>query len=216
MNASFHHWLLGLVFLLAGLGSQPQSGLAADCTPQICLSAVSDALERADAGSFEQHVDIDAILNHAQADFLAAMREAGTELSPLLSLALSQPAGVHTPANPLLSILKSEFRAFVLNGVSSGAFGGKAQPGSPESKGLIAPLFADVSKARKVLRACDTPARRLGNDWLMPFELFDEGNHETYRIVGRFSDAAGACRLIAIENMSELIQRLLEESRALD
>ena len=97
------------------------------------------------------------------------------------------------------SLLLNETRAFVLNGISSGAFAGK-KPSGTAAQGLLAPLFADASTGRKEIKSVGQ-ARRDGDGWLVPFVVHDGGNGESYDVTGRVTPVNGEMRLTSVANM---------------
>ena len=188
-------------------------GIARAATsPQGCLAAVSAAVEAHDADAFAQQVDMDGILAVVVNRLLeeAAKPENAASLPPVLSLMLSGDGGASVRA-----LLCSEARAFVRNGIASGAFAGHAPAGDLRQEGLVAPLFRDASQGRKQIHAVGQ-ARRVEGGWLMPFRVYDHGNGNDYAVLGRFSEAQGAVRLTGIENLAELFARIREEAAHLE
>jgi hypothetical protein len=188
--------------------STADASLAARCPAQIGL-----AIDAADTAAFEKLVDIDAILNEGFNIFLRdleAMQEAG-DIPPLLALLFSPAAMRNAAGEQIRALLVNETKAFVLNGVASGAFAGRP-PDGRAAQGLLAPLFADASTGRKEIRNIGVPRGKNG-EWLVPFVVHDLGNGESYPVVGRLSPAHGQCRLTAIENLDELIHRINEERK---
>ena len=111
-------------------------------------------------------------------------------------------------------VLLSETKAFVLNGISSGAFAGR-KPTGATAQGLLAPLFADASTGRKEIRSVGQ-ARTDGNAWLVPFVVHDGGNGESYDVTGRVTKVDGQMRLTSVSNMETLLRRVAAESRAVE
>ena len=83
---------------------------------------------------------------------------------PMVALLFTQAA---SKEGNVRSLLLNETRAFVLNGISSGAFAGR-KPSGNTAQGLLAPLFADASTGRKEIKNVGQ-ARRDGDGWLVPF-----------------------------------------------
>lgn len=112
----------------------------------------------------------------------------------------------------LRGVLRGEVKAFVLDGVSSGSFAGRRQI-SANPRGMLAPLFADVSPGAKTITAKgQTTATAEG--WITPFTVHDAGNGNDYAITGAFRrDGDGRVRLARIENLALLMRRIARESR---
>jgi hypothetical protein len=184
------------------------AALAAQCPAQI-----GKAIDEADSAAFEKLVDINAILNMALAVFLRdleAMQAAG-EVPPVLALLFSRAAMRDVVGEQVRTLLINETKAFVLNGVDSGAFAGRP-PSARAAQGLLAPLFADASTGRKEIRDIGT-ARAEGGGWIIPFVVHDSGNGESYPVLGRVSQAESGFRLTAVENLDEIMGRLNEERK---
>lgn len=203
--------MAALAFLLASPASAAAASAAPADAPAHCLAKMSQAIDNADVAAFERQADIDAILEQALALVMRAMEQPETadRMPPLLTLVFSQAAGDGGAA--VRSLLKGEARAFILNGVASGAFAGR--PSAGDYSGLLAPLFADASLGRKELRQAGT-ATSDGEGWLLPFVVHDAGNGQDYAVVGRFSPTETGCRLTSVENLGELLERICQESMA--
>ena len=180
--------------------------------PARCLAETARAIDNADAAAFERQVDVDAILEQAMGLVMQVMAQPETadRMPPLLALVFSQAAGDGGAA--VRNLLKGEARAFILNGVASGAFAGR-RPSAGAGGGLLAPLFADASQGRKEIREAGAPVRD-GEGWLMPFVVHDAGNGQDYAVTGRFSPTETGCRLTSVENLGELFERVRRESMA--
>lgn len=180
---------------------------------RLCIAEAGKAIDAADVAAFERLVDLDAILGEALHLFLRETQkpEVARQLPPLLAMLFSQAAAQDSGGVNLRSLLFGEARAFVLNGVASGAFAGR-KPTGQAAQGLLAPLFADASTGRKEIREIGQ-ARRDGRGWLVPFVVHDAGNGEDYSVLGRVSPLDNGCRLTAVENLEELLRRISEESR---
>lgn len=200
-----------LVIIVAlGMCAAPRQAAAAmsAAAARQCVLDAGAAVSASDLPSFERLVDMDAILEQALDDFIRRARrpETAANLPPLLALLLSQAA---MKEGGVRSLLLNETRAFVRNGVSSGAFAGR-KPSGKAAQGLLAPLFANASTGRKEVRRVGTP-KADGTDWLVPFAVHDGGNDETYDVVGRIAFAGGSPRLVRVENMEALLTRLADE-----
>lgn len=178
--------------------------------PRVVLEQIGDALDSADSEKFAELVDINALVEDALnrgIDFLHSP-EIANRASPFLTLTLGQLRG--TGGKYLRPMLVGEARAFVLNGVSSGAFAGK-KTGAPAQSGVLAPLFANASMGKKEIRGVGD-GRPDGDDYLLPFSIHDYGNDNDYAIVGRFVPTADGYRLARVENLEELFRQILAES----
>ena len=180
--------------------------------PRQCVADVGRAIDAADAAAFERLVDVDAILDAALTLFLrdAQKPEVAARLPPLLAVMFSQAASGDSGGNNLRNLLFSDARAFVINGVSSGAFAGRT-PSGGAAQGLLAPLFADASTGRKEIRRIGQ-ARSDNRGWLVPFVVHDAGNGENYEVLGRVSPVENGFRLTSVENLEELLDRVRAES----
>ena len=174
------------------------------------------AVDNADAACFEQLVDMDAILNEAADLFMkeAAKPENSSLLPPMLALMFSGAAMAEDNGLGVRKLLVSEARAFVHNGIASGAFAGKSVQ-DYRTEGWVAPLFESVSMGRKEIRNVGTPVRQ-GKDWIVPFVLRDHGNGNSYAVRARVSDSGGSPRVVAVENLRQLFVILGKEAQALE
>ena len=191
-----------------------QTGLAhATADPRQCILEAGSAVDKSDVGAFEKQVDVDAILEQALNLFVRRAQdpEAAKDLPPMVALLFTQAA---SKEGNVRSLLLNETRAFVINGISSGAFAGK-KPSPTASQGLLAPLFADASTGRKEIKNVGQ-ARRDGEAWLVPFVVHDGGNGESYDVTGRVTTVNGAMRLTSVANMESLLRKVAAESRAVE
>ena len=191
-----------------------QAGFALATTdPRQCILEAGSAVDKSDVGAFEKQVDVDAILEQALNLFVRRAQdpEAAKDLPPMVALLFTQAA---SKEGNVRSLLLNETRAFVINGISSGAFAGK-KPSPTASQGLLAPLFADASTGRKEIKNVGQP-RRDGEGWLVPFVVHDGGNGESYDVTGRVTTVNGAMRLTSVANMESLLRKVAAESRAVE
>lgn len=176
--------------------------------PDTCLQQISSAIENEDVEAFQQAIDMDALLNNSVELWLRNLQNSDSALSPVLKLLLAQ---MNTQGGQAIrNMLLLEAKAFVLNGVSSGAFAGR-EPEFNQSQGVLAPLFANASLGRKEIRGTGEPAAD-GDGWLMPFNLHDYGNDSDYLIIGRFEPANGSARLVGIENLEQLFEQIQKDA----
>ncbi len=188
-------------------------GAFAAADPRQCVLDAGNAVDKADVAAFERQVDVDAILEQALNLFVRRAQdpEAAKDLPPMVALLFTQAA---SKEGNVRSLLLNETRAFVLNGISSGAFAGR-KPSGKAAQGLLAPLFADASTGRKEIKNVGQ-ARRDGEGWLVPFVVHDGGNGESYDVTGRVTSANGEMRLTSVANMESLLRKVAAESRSVE
>ena len=180
-----------------------------------CVVQAGKAVDSADVATFEKLVDVDGILADALDIFVrrAKQPQAAAELPPMLAILFAQAGSGEQGSATVRAVLLSESRAFIVNGISSGAFAGRKMDGRA-SQGVLAPLFADASTGRKEIRQVGE-ARAKNGDWLVPFTVYDHGNGENYRVTGRVSfDGSSTGRLVAVENLEALMGQVADESRS--
>lgn len=205
-------FLCCLAWLAPCLGASAAPADAGAEQARLCIAQAGKAIDAADVAAFERLVDLDAILDETLGLFLRETQkpEVARQLPPMLAMLFSQAAGQDSGGINVRSLLFSEVRAFVINGVASGAFAGR-KPTGQAAQGLLAPLFADASTGRKEILEIGQ-ARRDGQGWLVPFVVHDAGNGETYSVLGRVSPVDNGYRLTAVENLEELLRRITAES----
>lgn len=191
---------------------------AQTASPRQCLLEAGKAIDAADVSAFERLVDVDAILEEALDLFLreAQKPEVARQLPPMLAILFSQAGPRDSGVGTVRSLLLSESRAFVLNGVSSGAFAGR-EPTGKDAQGLLAPLFANASTGRKEIRSVGRarPDGSGAQGWLVPFVVHDAGNGRDYEVLGRVSLVEKAFRLTSVKNLDALLRRIIEESHGI-
>lgn len=182
--------------------------------PRQCPKAIGQAIDAADLATFEKLVDLDGIIDEGVTLFLEEMRkpENARQLPPMLAMMFSRTASGDEMAKSIRTMLVGETRAFICNGVSSGAFAGRAPTGATQ-QGLLAPLFADASKGRKEIRSIGKASAIGKGLWHVPFVLHDGGNGLDYPVVGLVSQTKHGLRLTAIDNFDELFARVAAESK---
>lgn len=182
-------------------------------TPDKCLMEIGKAIDAGDVKTFEQLVDVDAILAKGLDVFLAqaARPENSRYMPPMLALMLSQAMS----QADVRKLLLGEAKAFVLDGVSTGAFAGKKIEGAA-AQGLLAPLFAYASIGRKEIRGIGQPVKDGENGWLLPFSVHDYGNGNDYAVIGRFAPVDKKLRLVSIENLERLFAQIRKEALGVD
>lgn len=202
--------------LVACLLLLPHTSAAAD-SPQACLESVAQAIAEGDMAAFEQHVDVDGILTTVVDKlFVEARRpENAGKLPPMLNIMFSG-AALADGGGRVRKMLRGEARAFLRNGIVSGAFAGRAPSQDFRSEGLIAPLFDDASLGRKEIHGIGQASPRKDGGWNLPFRVFDAGNGNDYHVVGRFARKDGRVMLTGIDNLDELFTRIAAEAAALE
>lgn len=179
-------------------------------TPQETARSINAAVAEGDVNTFQQLVDMDAILTDALQTFLSEMTnpQSGTQLPPVLALMLS---GAVNQEN-VRQLLLGESKAFVLNGIASGAFAGKSLAPT-QQQGILAPLFANASLGRKEI-AWTGDAVRDGDGWILPFVVHDYGNGRDYSVTARFQASGDTpLRLVGITNLQELFAKIRQEMK---
>ncbi|WP_297260152.1 hypothetical protein [uncultured Desulfovibrio sp.] len=213
--AALPRCLLSLV--LCALVSLPPHTAAAADSPQACLEAVAQAIADADMAAFEKHVDVDGILQVVVDKFFveASRPENAGKLPPMLSIMFSG-AALADGGGRVRKMLRGEAKAFVRNGIASGAFAGRAPGQDYRAEGLIAPLFANASLGRKEIHGIGKARAHKDGGWSLPFRVFDAGNGNDYHVVGRFARKDGRVMLTGIDNLNELFTRIAAEAAALE
>lgn len=193
----------------------PQAASAAD-SPQACLESIAQAITEGDMTAFERRVDVDGILEAVvEKLFVEARRpENAGKLPPMLNLMFSG-AALADGGGRVRKMLRGEARAFVRNGIVSGAFAGRKPSQDYRSEGLIAPLFADASMGRKEIHDIGQARAREGGGWTLPFRVFDAGNGNDYPVVGHFARRDDRVMLVGIDNLDALFSRIAAEAAAL-
>lgn len=183
--------------------------------PVETLRQIGMAVDTADGEAFQQLVDLDSLLGDALGTVLSEAQkpENLSKIQPMIGIIITQAASGNAQGEALRNMIRGEAKAFVLNGVNSGAFAGNIVNNS-QSSGLLAPLFAYASQGRKEIRGIGDP-RRQGDNYLVPFSVHDYGNEQDYDVVGRFSPSENGLRLTAIENLQQLFSQIQQEARAL-
>lgn len=207
-------WIM-ICCLLAALGCQAtfSAGAIAAESPRQCLTDISQAMANGDTDAFERLIALDPILEASLDLFLkeAAKPENASALPPMLALMFTQNAG---PAGQAVrGMLLGTARAFILGGVSSGAFVGKKLD-AKQSQSLLSPLFAHASVGRKEIRNIGEAVPD-NDDWLLPFTVRDHGNGQDYPLIGRFKNGDSGVYLAAIENLDQIFAQIQKEASGL-
>ncbi|MBQ9536821.1 MAG: hypothetical protein IJU79_03420 [Desulfovibrionaceae bacterium] len=185
--------------------------LAAD--PRVCIQDVAAAIDEADVELFKARVDVDAVLKNAIQVFLQEINKPQLKqhVPPMLALMLQQAASNEAVGASIRQLLLTETRAFVLNGIASGAFAGKKLSNSTE-QGLLTPLFANASLGRKEIVQIGS-AQQCPDGWIVPFVVYDYGNELEYSVDGLVQNNNGSLRLMRIVNLEALIAQIQEEAK---
>lgn len=175
--------------------------------PKDCLLAIENAVENGNTEQFSRLVDLDVILNHGLNVFLQEVQQPENlpYLPPMFAMMFTQAANQQA----IRQLLLQETRAFVLNGIASGAFAGK-KLAPAQQQGLLAPLFAQASIGRKEISKIGD-ALKDGDGWLLPFTIHDYGNDQDYAVIGRFVQNDGFARLTDIANLEQLFAQIRRE-----
>ncbi|WP_300686878.1 hypothetical protein [uncultured Bilophila sp.] len=203
---------VALMFALCALCVRPVSACAAPQTPEAVLTQIQRSIDEADLPSFERHVDVDALLDQSASALIASLQRAGkvntSGLPPMLALMV---ASVQDPsmAKQIKNLLVQETGTFVRSGIESGFFAGK--PAAAKPKGLLAPLFGDVSTGRKELKPRGA-SRKSKNAAVLPVTIHDYGNGRDYKgDLGMISNGK-SWKVNRIANMDTLLARLQKEA----
>lgn len=179
------------------------------------IKKIGEAVDNADSEAFLQLVDLDSILNNALAAFISEAKkpENASQLPPMLALVLGQIAGNGQGAAGMRALLIGETRAFIVDGIDSGAFAGR-KPDFSQARGMLAPLFANASLGRKEISHIGKPEKN-GDSWTVPFTVHDHGNDQYYNILGRVERKDNSLVLDNIENLEDLIRQIGGEGAAM-
>lgn len=204
---------LVMTLALFALCVRPVSAFAASQTPEAVLTEIQRAIDQADLPAFERYVDVDALLDQSTSALIASLQKAGkvdtSGLPPMLSLMV---ASVQDPsmAKQIKSLLVQETGTFARSGIESGFFAGKPKADA-RPKGLLAPLFEDVSTGRKELRPRGA-SRKSKDAAVLPVTIHDYGNGRDYKVDLGMVPAGKSWKVNRIANMDKLVSRLQKEA----
>ena len=176
-------------------------------TPEAVLKEIQTAIDASDLAAFERRVDVDALLDQSSSALIAALQKAGqvdtSGLPPMLALMV---ASVQDPsmAKQIKGLLVQETGTFTRSGIESGFFAGKP-------KGLLAPLFGNVSTGRKELRPRGA-SRKVNGNVILPATIHDFGNGRDYKVDLGMSPSGESWKVTSIANMDKLVSRLQKEA----
>ena len=176
-------------------------------TPEAVLKEIQTAIDASDLAAFERRVDVDALLDQSSSALITALQKAGqvdtSGLPPMLALMV---ASVQDPsmAKQIKGLLVQETGTFTRSGIESGFFAGKP-------KGLLAPLFGNVSTGRKELRPRGA-SRKVNGNVILPATIHDFGNGRDYKVDLGMSPSGESWKVTSIANMDKLVSRLQKEA----
>ena len=200
-----------LILLVSMLVSMSCAAFAAG-TPEQAVRDAQRAIDTKNAERFDQLVDARHILEAAAVLLLAEADKPNGRLPPLLALMLSSVKDSQALAS-LRALITQEIHNFVRYGVVSGHFAGRPDH-SIRPGGMLAPLFNDVSMGRKELRVAGPPAT-IGQDRvLLPVELKDYGNGNTYPLLLRLQWTSPDWRIMEIVNLPDIWSQIQAEAEA--
>ncbi len=177
-----------------------------------CVIRIGQAIDEADVQSFSRLCDVDTLLEKGFDAFLqwSQKPEIVQRMQPMLAVALAQAARDDSTGKTVRLLLLREFRAFLLDGIASGAFAGR-KTGQRVQSGMLAPLFANASLGRKEIRNVEAGDSYEGGR-LVHFLVYDADNGNEYPLNGFVREEEGGMRLIYICNIQELFERISEEA----
>ncbi len=176
----------------------------------VCVRRIAKAIDSADAEAFAGLVDIRALAAEAFAELEKVSQDPETAkmLPPLVALMVSHG----TLTSPVSAdFFQDEVRSFVLYGVGSGAFAGRAGQ-VYKSDSLLSPLFSMVSMGRKEITRVGMPLETRDGSQQVPFVVLDHDTGGSYPVTGSFSRVKNGWRLTHIVNMREIVLLLGREA----
>ena len=182
-------------------------------TPEAVLKEIQTAIDASDLAAFERRVDVDALLDQSSSTLITALQKAGqvdtSGLPPMLALMV---ASVQDPsmAKQIKGLLVQETGTFTRSGIESGFFAGKPKANA-KPKGLLAPLFGNVSTGRKELRPRGA-SRKVNGNVILPATIHDFGNGRDYKVDLGMSPSGESWKVTSIANMDKLVSRLQKEA----
>jgi hypothetical protein len=180
-------------------------------TPEQAVRDAQRAIDAKEADHFEQRVDVRRILDAATELLLAEANKPDGQLPPMLALMLSSVKESQALA-ALRDIIAKEAHTFVRYGVASGHFAGKPEP-SVRPGGMLAPLFSDASMGRKELRVAGPSTPGGQEQALLPVELQDHGNGNTYPLLLRLQWNSPNWRIVEIVNLPDIWGQIQAEAK---
>jgi len=181
-------------------------------TPEQAVRDAQRAIDAKNADRFEQLVDVRHILDAATDMLLAEADKPNGLLPPMLALMFSSVKDSQALAG-LRALIVRETHAFVRYGVLSGNFAGTPDH-SVRPGGMLAPLFGDVSTGRKEMRIAGPSAPDGQNQALLPVELKDHGNDNSYPLLLRLQWLSPDWRIVEIVNLPDIWNQIMAEAKA--
>ncbi len=182
---------------------------AAAAGPLEAVEAVNRAIETHNATLFERAVDVPnlttQILEGAARQLAAHPPQDDEPLVAVVAKLLGQPGG------EMGRILADEGRRYLLWGIRSGAFAGRAREEAPR-EGLLAALLAQVSPGRKELRAAQV-VEEDGVVAIVEADLVDHGTGSVYPLALRLGRGKEGWRILHLLNVESLTARIRAEAR---
>ena len=179
-------------------------------TPEQSVGDAQRALNTKSADRFDQLVDTRHILDAAADLLLTEVDKPNGRLPPMLALMLSSVKDSQALAS-FRTLITQEMHNFVRYGIVSGHFAGKPDH-SVHPGGVLAPLFSGVSLGRKEMLVAG-PSAPIGKDRvLLPVELKDYGNGNTYPLLLRLQWTSPDWRIMEIVNLPDIWSRILAEA----
>lgn len=204
-----------MLLLSVSIAFFQSTAFAARQTPEAVLKTVQQAIDTNDLPLFEQHVDINALLDQGTSALVARLQKSGnlntSALPPMLALMV---ASVQNPemAKQIKLLLMQEVGSFARYGISSGMFAGKCDP-KAAPKGLLGPLLSDASTGRKELKITGKTLRDTASGAAtVPVTIHDYGNDRDYRVVLRLKPVADSWQVKEIANMDKILSRIQKEA----
>ena len=194
-----------LIFSIAG------TAFAAS-TPEQSVRNAQYAIDTKNADLFDQLVDFNRILIAATDLLLDEAAKPNGQLPPILALMLSSVKDSQALGS-LRNLIVQETHAFIRYGILSGNFAG-APDQSVRPGGILASLFGNVSMARKELRIIGPSAPEGQERFLLPVELKDFGNGNTYPLLLRLQWSSPDWRIVEIVNLPDIWNQILAEAES--
>lgn len=183
---------------------------AAAAGPLEAVDAINRAVETHNPALLERAVDLPAfttqVLDGVARQLAAQPPQLDTEpLAAVVARLLGQPGG------ETRRVLAEEGRRYLLWGVTSGAFAGRAREDAPRD-GLLAAVLAQVSPGRKELRAAHVVEEEAAFA-VVETDLVDHGTGSVYPLALRLTRAREGWRVVGLLNVESLAARIRAEAR---
>ena len=177
--------------------------------PETSIARLQQAIDTRDVALLEKYMDIDSVVSKAVAAAItdpAAMQAASR--TPALALALAGLQGSPETRAAVSQLLTGETSSFIRAGISTGAFAGHKVPKDQRrSAGLLSPLLAGASKARKTFGPSKVMEHST-NQALVSTSIYDDGSEERYPLTLRLTRNSDSWRVVEVVNLHELSARI--------